>query len=52
MSATDRIRMLNDEHDRRAIKFERPKVMLAVRVVGGAKIIKRRDGLNQPLDGF
>ena len=38
------------EHDGRAIKIERTKVVLAMWIVGGAEIVKSRDGLNQPLD--
>jgi hypothetical protein len=40
------------EHDRRAVKIERPKIMLAMWIVRGAEIVKRRDGLNQSFDSL
>jgi hypothetical protein len=33
------------------VPIERTKVVLAMWIVGGAEIVKSRDGLNQPLDG-
>jgi hypothetical protein len=35
-----------------AVGIERPKVVLFARVVGVTKIVKDRDGLDDPGDGF
>ena len=44
--------IVNFKHDGYAFELERAKVMFAVRIIGGAKIIESRNGLYQPLNCF
>ena len=41
--------VIDFEHDRRAVKVEAAEIVLAMRVVGRAKIVKDGDGLHKPL---
>ena len=47
-----RIEIIDLEKDRLAVGLERPKIMLFVGVVGVAKIVIYRDGLDDALNGF
>ena len=40
------------EKDRRTVDLERARIMLFVWVIGMAKIVKGRDGLDDALDSF
>ena len=46
------IEIIDLEHDHVTVSLERPKVVLLVRVVGVAKVVEHRDGLDDPLDGL
>jgi hypothetical protein len=46
------IEIIDLEHDGATVDFKGPKVVLLVRVVGVAKVVKHRDGFDDPLDGL
>jgi hypothetical protein len=46
------IKIIYFKKDRMAFGLERPKVMLFVRVVGVAKVVKDGDGLDDTSSGF
>ena len=46
------IKIIDLEHDHLTVGFERPEVVFFVRVVGVTEIVKDRDGLDDPFDGF
>ena len=45
------IEVIDLEHDHVTVGLERPKVVFLVRVVRMAKVVKHRDGLDDPFDG-
>src|SRR6202048_770321 len=46
------VEVVDLEQDRMAIGIKAAKVVLLVGIVGVAKVVKHRDGLNDPSDGF